>query len=348
MDGPQNLNDFEFEAINSKTWNKGLSQQIYGKSYDGISCNRNEDIWEKYQLLPRYGVDVSTIDTTTTILGEEVPVPFGIAPMGHIGLIHPRGEIELAEGCIPSGCIYCPATVATVPLEGTAIIPTGPQWFQLYVLRDREKTKELIQRAEKAGYKAIVVTVDSPVVGWREQTIIMDQYFGNFDIKVSSADNREFVKNLLDPAFIWKDLEWIKSITKLPIVVKGVLTRWDITSAKHAGADAIWLSNHGGRQLDRVPTALEVLDSLTIQEKNISEFYIDGGARRGLDVITGLALGAKAVFIGHPALFTLFHNGAIGVQDMLDILKRELEKGMALLGTPSIKDITSGYIRSVL
>lgn len=351
-DKPQNLHDFEDMA----RLNNDLAQHVYGQSYDGVSYFRNMEIWKEYQLLPRYGRDVSAIDTSTTILGKRYPVPFGIAPMGHIGLIHPRGELELVENLL-EGMLYTAATVATYSMEEVAEAYNGPKWWQLYFLRDREKTKELVQRAEAAGYEAIVVTVDSPVVGWREQTVILDQKFGNLGEKVGGDEIREFVRDLLDPSFTWKDLEWLRTITSLPIIVKGSLAFEDWKEAVDHGSSAIWISNHGGRQLDRAPTALEQLDDTDIwsyyckgthpSEYLGVEFYVDGGVRRGLDIITALALGAKAVFIGRPVLYALAYYGGYGLRDMLNILTKELEKGMALLGTPTIKDITGDFVRKL-
>lgn len=317
-----------------------LKKHVDGGSYDEITVKWNKEAWSHYYLNPRCLVDVSNIDTSTTLLGEKVELPFGIAPMGHMGLVHPDGELEMARGA--KDVVFVPATVSTFPMEWIAKESAGPKWFQLYFLQDKGKTQELVQRAEASGYKAIVATVDSPVVGYRGQKNIPPQTFGNFQLAAMEGEEvRAFVKTLLSPSITWKDIEWLQTITTLPIVLKGIMNEDDAKIGSDLDC-AIWLSNHGGRQLDRTPPAIDLL--LDSRDRVNTEIYIDGGVRRGTDIITALAWGADAVFIGRPALYALAYKGAEGVQEMIDILKAELRNAMALLGTSRISDITKDHV----
>lgn len=346
---PQNLLNIEWETrhisiANNKRFTYGIEKHVIGKASDGVSYEENENVWGRFRFIPRILRDVENIDIKTSVLGCKWDTPIGIAPIGHIGLIHPNAELELVRGSV--GHIYTAATVSTKSLEDIQEENIWEKWFQLYFFKDRYETEEIVKRATKAGYKALVVTVDSPVVGWREQETIPDQIFGNIGKEVAGENIRSFVRNLLSPTVTWEDIEWIHSITAMPIILKGILSQEDaIFATRQPYIRGVWFSNHGGRQLDRVPTAIQALEQFTKTPygNDISngsfELYVDGGVRRGADVAIGLILGANAVFIGRPALYALKWKDAEGVRIMLDILRRELINTMTLLGVTSVSEL---------
>ena len=243
----------------------------------------------------------------------------------------------------------CLSTLSNCSLEDVAAAGTGPKWFQLYIHRDHSVAVDLVQRAETAGYEAIVVTVDLPVLGYRDAALraglpAPDLVFGSLVQYAERSGGDEFFDAVHDESVTWRDLEWVREASALPLVVKGVLTSADAALAVEHGAAAVIVSNHGGRQLDQSPATLDVLEDIVETVDGRAEVYLDGGVRRGTDVVSALAIGARGVFVGRPYLYGLAVAGERGVGRVLELLEIELENAMALLGAPAIEDITRDHV----
>lgn len=334
---------------------------IAGGSEDEVSLRRNRKAYHRWALRPRVLVDVSRRNTTATVLGERVSMPILVAPTAFHCLVHPEGEIATAKGTAAAGTIMVVSTIATKPLEEVAAAVEAPRWFQLYSYKDRTVTKDLVDRAVKAGYRALCLTVDTPVLGRREKdernAFTLPPGLGIANLKPVGLDGMpeaergsafaKYVADLLDASLTWEDVDWLKSISPLPVVVKGILTAEDATLAVKRGVDGIVVSNHGGRQLDSTLGTLDALPEVVAAVKGRAEVYMDGGVRRGTDVLKALALGAKAVLVGRPILWGLSLGGADGVRAVLEHLRRELENAMALAGRASVAAIDRSLVQRV-
>jgi 4-hydroxymandelate oxidase len=339
-----------------------LSEMAYayyaGGARDEVTLTANRSSWSTRWLHYRTLVDVSQRSAHTTLLGIPVESPIICAPMAFHRLAHDEGERATVEGVGDAGSIFTLSTLSTVALEAVAERRTGPLWFQVYVYKDREVTADLVRRAEAAGYQGIVLTVDAAEIGTRERdedagfhlpegmvaaNLLRAGYESLSDSVDGSALNH-YVRTLLDPSLTWADVDWLANLTHLPIIIKGIVRSDDALRAIDHGARAVVVSNHGGRQLDTaVPTALALPSVVTAVDGKL-EIYVDGGIRRGTDVIKALALGADAVLLGRPILWGLAVNGRAGVRHVIDLLHAELLEGMALCGTPTIADITRDLI----
>ncbi|XP_049793259.1 uncharacterized protein LOC126203064 [Schistocerca nitens] len=316
-----------------------------------LKLNRNA--FKVLRIRPRMMRNVSKRDMSTTVLGNCVSVPFGIAPTAMQRMAHQDGECATARAAGMMGTIFTLSTLSTSSIEEVAeAAPSTIKWFQLYIYKDRAVTEDLVRRAEKAGFKALVLTVDAPMFGIRDADIrnkfslpphlMLANFRGVFADSVQSSGGsgiNEYVKNMFDASLTWNDVKWLKSITSLPIVVKGILTAEDAVMAVDSGVDAIQVSNHGARQLDCTPAPIEVLAEIVHAVNDRCEIYLDGGVREGIDVFKALALGAKMVFIGRPAIWGLAASGQEGVKEVLDILKCEFDHAMALSGCAKLGDI---------
>src|SRR5437867_4757874 len=332
---------------------------IAGGAEDEVSLRRNRDAFGRWALRPRVLTDVSKRDTRTVLLGERVSMPVCVAPTAFHALVHPDGEIATARGTAAAETILVASTISTKPLEEVAAAVDAPRWFQLYVYKDRSVTEELVQRAVKAGYKALCLTVDTPILGRRERdernAFTLPPGFGIANLRPVGLDGMpqvehgsafaKYVADLLDASLTWDDVDWLKSISPLPLVIKGILTAEDAALAVDHGAAGIVVSNHGGRPLDSTPGTLEVLPVIVVGVNGRVEVYIDGGLRRGTDVIKAIALGAKAVLVGRPILWGLALGGADGVQQVLEHLRIELDGAMALTGRTSLKDLDATLVQ---
>jgi len=329
---------------------------------DEVTLRRNRADFERIALRPRYMVDVSKIDTSTTVLGDQLSLPVLLAPAAGHKLCCPDGELATARAAMQAGTGMVLATLSTCSMEEVAQVGKAPRWFQLYVYRDREITRQLVQRAEAAGYTALCLTVDVPVIGNRERDLrntfsFPSEYpFANFveldleimpTIGVRGSTLGAYVTSNWDPSVNWRDFEWFRSITSLPIVVKGILTAEDARLAVEHGASGIIVSNHGGRQLDGVMSGIAALPEVAKAVDGRIEVLVDGGVRRGTDVLKALALGAKAVLVGRPYMFALAIAGEEGVRRVLEILRQELVTAMALTGRPTLADIDSSLVQMV-
>jgi 4-hydroxymandelate oxidase len=352
---PINLLEYEAQALEKLP----LMARDYYRSgaMDEITLRNNRRAFDFYQLRPRVLVDVSCRDLSTSILGQSLSMPILIAPMAFQCLAHPEGEIATAKAAAKMKTAMVLSTMSTKSLEDIAgVLPKNQQWFQLYILRDRGLTRSLVERAENLGFNALCVTVDTPVMGRREVDV-RNQFIlpkGMIPANlVSSTDSNDsqtspsILSQQIDPSVTWKDLEWLQSLTKLPIVVKGILRADDARLACDRGAKGIIVSNHGGRQLDGAISSLEALPEIVTAVGERVEVMIDGGVRRGTDILKALALGAKAVLVGRPILWGLTIDGQAGVQHVLELLRDELQLAMALCGCPSIQHIDSSSIESI-
>jgi isopentenyl diphosphate isomerase/L-lactate dehydrogenase-like FMN-dependent dehydrogenase len=354
-----NLSDYE------ETARQALPKEIYdfiaGAADDEVSLARNRAAWGEIQLLPRVLVDVSNVDTSTNVLGQQIRSPVLLAPVAYHRAAHPEGEPATARAAARFGTIMILSTMATTTIEDVAAAAaSGPKWFQLYVYPERKITESLVNRAEKAGYTALCLTVDVPYLGRRERDfrnqlqfppgIVPANFRGEIDLSEYEAGNGDSelaaqAASLISPSITWDDVDWLRSITSLPLLVKGVLAAEDAKIAVEHGVAGIVVSNHGARQLDGVPAPIEVLPEIAEAVGGRVPLLVDGGVRRGTDVLKALALGAQAVLIGRPYIWGLASEGEAGVRRVLAMLTAEFGLAMALAGCRSVGDITRAHVR---
>ena len=341
----------EFEEIARQKLDPAAYNYYAGGAADEITVGRNRESFERKVLIPRVLVDVSSIDPATTMLGTRVSMPVAIAPNAAQGLADPEGECATAAAAADAGVLMCLSTFSSRSMEDVAAASAGPKWFQLYIHKDRDVAKDMIERAVAAGYQAIVLTVDLPVGGYRERELRLpfrseqEQAFPNLPVDTRGKSILELLDGLINASLTWDDVDWVRSISGVPLIVKGVLDPADAARCAGLGVDGIVVSNHGGRQLDRSPATIDVLEDI-VGAAGESEVYLDGGVRRGTDVATALALGARAVFIGRPYLYALAAGGRSGVTMCLELLRAEVLNAMALLGAPTVAAITRDRVRT--
>ena len=343
---PEPINLFEFEALAKDRLPKEEYDYIAGGATDEISVERNRRAYESWALRPRVLRDVSALDLSTTVLGTKVSLPVLIAPCGGHKRAHPEGELATYRAATTCGTILAVSANANTSFEDLSKAATGPLWVQLYPFRDRELTKSWLSRARQAGYKALCVTLDSQWPPKRERNI-RNNYRRTRGVNYPKTDSAEAPRagrarragEGADPAATWKDLEWIKSATDLPLVAKGIMTAEDVELCAEIGVDAVIVSNHGGRHLDNTLATIEVLSEAAAAANGRMEVLLDGGIRRGADVVKALALGARAVFIGRPLFWGLAVDGEQGVVRVLEILREEIEITMAKCGRPTIASV---------
>jgi len=339
-----------------------LPRMVYeyyaGGAGDESTLRDNRAAFARVKLRPRLLVDVAEPTLTTTALGQTLPMPVAIAPMAYQRLAHPDGEIATVRAAGRLGVPMTLSTMATTSVEEVGAAATAPLWFQLYVWRDRGATRALVERAAAAGAQALVITVDAPRLGTRRRdvenvfTLPPGVRLGNLEglgvaAPPSTTEGSQLSAHftlLNDAALSWRDLEWFRSITHLPIVLKGILTAEDATLAAEHGADAIVVSNHGGRQLDGVVATLDALPEVADAAAGKVEVWMDGGVRSGADVLRALALGARIVLLGRPVLWGLAVGGEAGVAGVLTRLRDEIEEALVLCGCRSPGDVTRAHV----
>jgi 4-hydroxymandelate oxidase len=337
-----------------------LYDYIAGGAADEWTLGENRAAWSRFQILPRMLRGVAMRSQETTVLGTRVSSPVLVPPMAFHGLCHADAEVATARATAAEGTIFCASTVSNCSLETIAVASgAGSRWFQLYVYRDRSITRGLVERAAAAGYSALCLTVDTPLAGHRERdkrnTLRMPPHLelGNFPTSHSDQNRvgsghgsalAHYIAAEWDAGLTWKDVEWLRSISPMPVVVKGILAPRDAVLAIDHGARAVIVSNHGGRQLDSVPAPATMLAAVVDAVDGRGEVLIDGGIRRGTDVLKALALGARAVLVGRPVLWGLTLDGADGVRAVLGHLRSELDLAMALAGCSNVGDITRELI----
>jgi 4-hydroxymandelate oxidase len=327
------LSLFDFEAEAHTRVPNGVWSRIVGAAADEITLRWNHEAYEKIRLKPRVLVDVSKVDTRVTLLGQQLPYPILLAPTGGQKLIHPEGELAAVRGAAAADATYVISTSASMRVEDIARAASKPVWFQIYMQRDRGFTRDLVQRAEDAGCRALCLTVDTPTNGSRNR-----ENRGKSELPVRELPN-VMSSDYLDPTLSWKDVDWLRSFVRRPLLLKGVLNPDDAATAAKAGVAGIIVSNHGGRNLDTLPATIDALPLVVEKVEGRVPILVDGGIRRGTDVVKALALGANAVQIGRPYLWGLGIAGAAGVTRVVEILRRELEMAMALLGRPTLASI---------
>ncbi len=353
--GAVSLRDLERLAervVDDPAW-----QYLMGGSDDEITLGENRRAFERLRFRPRVLRDVSTIDTKTVVLGQELAMPVLVAPMAYHRLYHPEGEPAVARATARAGGLFVASTMASTPLEE---VPSQcPRWFQVYVYRDREITRDLVLRAKAAGFSALVLTVDAPRLGKREREARIG--FGlpagiraaNFavdqsDLRLKEAGTSSIAHHAskaFDATLGWESVAWLAELSQLPVIVKGILTEEDARLAVDAGAKGIIVSNHGGRQLDGSPATIDCVEEVAKAASGRVEVLMDGGVRRGSDIVKALALGARAVLVGRPFLHGLAVGGDEGVLRVFDLLKDELETTMALLGRTTLAEIDGSVLK---
>ena len=339
------LNVADYERLAEQKLEPGAYGYFAGGAGDEVTLRENVAAFQRLRLRPRVLADVSGIATSATVLGHDVSMPILVAPVAFQRLAHPDGEVATARAAARAGTIFSLSTVATAT---PADIPAdGIRFFQLYVFKDRGLTRDLIETAVEAGFSALLLTADTPHLGRRER-----------DHRTGFKIPAELVPalrggDLLTPEqtfssmaddLSWKDVEWLASISGLPVLVKGVLTAEDALLACESGAAGVIVSNHGGRQLDGVPATIEALPEVVEAVAGRVPVLMDGGIRRGTDAIKALALGADAVLAGRPFVWGLAAAGEEGVYAVLELLRAELELGLALLGCRSPAEVTSAHV----
>ena len=351
-----------------------------GAAEDEVTARRNEAAFEDYELLPRVLRDVSSVDLSTTVLGTPVSMPVMLAPTGMTRLFHHDGETAAARAAHRAGVVYTLSSLSTVSIEDLAAASDGPRWFQIYVWKDRGLVREFFDRCRAAGYDALMLTVDMPVLGQRERDLrngmtippsltlgsaldaaLHPSWWWNFLTKprigfanvAGKGDAGRgdltalwtYINTQFDPSVTWRDLEWMIGEWNGAFAVKGVLDAEDAARAASLGARGIVVSNHGGRQLDHSPASLDALPAVVEAVAGRAEVILDGGVRRGTDVAKALALGARACAIGRAYLYGIGAGGEQGVDRALELLRAELRRALALLGCASVGALGAEHVR---
>jgi 4-hydroxymandelate oxidase len=332
----------EFEERARRCMTPMAYEYVASGAADEHTVRWNRDAFDRIRLRPRVLRDVAAVDLRVTLFGREHAFPMLLAPTAYHRVLHPDGEIATVRGAAAAGITWIVSVGTTTPLQEIAAAATSPLWFQLYFQSDRGFTRDLVQQVEASGCEVLCLTVDSPIIGPRNR-----QARAGFKLpaEVSTPhlyDIGQRGQAVMDPrrvAATWQDVEWLRGFTTLPLVLKGIVDGEDASRAVQAGAAGIIVSNHGGRNLDTTVAAIDALPEVVDHVGGRVPVLVDGGIRRGTDVIKALALGAAAVLIGRPYCYGLSVAGSEGVRRVVEILRRELEAAMMLSGLPAIKDI---------
>lgn len=372
----------DLRALAKRRLPGGVFDYFDGAAEDEVTKLENSSAFSKVELRPRVLVDVSTIDTSTTIMGQTVPFPIALSPTGFTRIAHPDGELAVARVAGAVKLPYTLSTLGTRSIEEVAEVASGPLWYQLYVWKDRGLSRELVERARDNGYKAIMLTVDTPIFGRRErdvrrgftlppkigletfvdgvlhpkwtwdfvrsEPITFSAVAGRKSVDGSTAVTlSDYVNSQFDPTLSWKDLDWIREVSGLPLMLKGIQSVEDAVIAADMGVDAIALSNHGGRQYDGAPAPIALLPKVVDAVGSRIEVLVDGGVRRGSDVVKACALGARGVMFGRPYLYGLGAGGEAGVKWAIDHITTGVTRTMGLIGETSITKLASGVVARV-
>ncbi len=351
------LDEFEAAACD------GLGQMAYDYYRGGAGAEQtlkaNRQAFLRYEIWPRVLVDVSARNLQSTILGCDLPFPILVAPTAYQRLAHEEGEIATAQGTGDAGTIMVVSTMATTRMEDVAAAAPGPKWFQLYAFKDRALTRSLVERAEAAGYRALVLTVDTPFLGPRlsdlrngfclpphlQMANLLDALPQYATLPECTAAMAAHFRDRHDASLTWTFIDWLRGITRLPIVLKGILRSDDAVRAIEHGAQGIIVSNHGGRQLDGAPASIDALPDVVKAVADRCPVLLDGGVRYGTDVLKAIGLGAKAVLIGRPILWGLAAFGRRGVARVLQILRDDFSLALGLAGCTNLAEAGADLIR---
>ncbi|KAM3384284.1 hypothetical protein ACQJBY_008756 [Aegilops geniculata] len=351
------VNIREYQELAKKALPKMHYDYINGGAEDEHTLRDNVAAYGRILLRPRVLVDVSNIDMSTNLLGYDMPSPIIVAPTGSHKLANPEGEVATARAAASCNTLMVLSFSASCKIEEVASSCDAIRFYQLYVFKNRDVSATLVRRAESHGFKAIVLTVDTPMLGRREADIRnkmvapananLEGLMPIDDLDTTDGSKLEkYARDTLDPSLSWKDVEWLKSITSLPILLKGIVTAEDARKAVEAGAAGIIVSNHGARQLDYAPATISALEEVVKAVAGAVPVLVDGGVRRGTDVLKALALGARAVMVGRPVLYGLAARGQAGAKHVIEMLNRELELAMALCGCRSVAEITRDRVQT--
>ena len=336
------INLFDFEAKAKEVLPKDVWDFVDSGDFDEITVRRNRAALDAVALRPRFLIDIGTLetrDTSTTVLGQKISFPVMLAPCASQGRCHEDGEKASAVGATSQGTIYVINSNSRYSLEEVMQAASGPLWFQLYH-QHTDQTIDLVQRAEAAGYSAICLTVDVPFATRKERDIRNQFRPGGTSAGATGAPRPA----VWAPPITWADLAWLRSLTSLPLVVKGIRTAEDARLCVEHGVDGVYVSNHGGRQIDGTLSAIETLPEMVDAVGDRAEVYFDSGVRRGADVLRALALGARAVLIGRPFLWGLAVDGEAGVSKVVDLLRQEFDRAMGSCGVRSVAEISRSLV----
>src|SRR5262245_5459904 len=340
----------DFESLARERVPRMAYEYISGGAADELTLRWNRESFDRIRLRPRILVDVSNLDTRVTLFGQEMPFPILLAPTAYHRLLHPEGELATVRGAGAAGATLVASMLATTTIDEMAKSATRPLWFQTYILKDRGFTRDLVQRAEGAGCKALCVTVDSPVVGVRNRdqrarfALPAEMERANLKGLMRPGGNLrpqegDIYTPILDASLVWKEIDWLRSFARAPVLLKGILNPEDADRAVKSGASGIIVSNHGARNLDTVPATIDALPEVVDKVAGRIPILMDSGVRRGTDVLKALAMGATATLIGRPYLYGLGVAGSEGGRSGVNIFPTEFKIAMALAGRASLRDI---------
>ncbi|PZC48691.1 MAG: 4-hydroxymandelate oxidase [Chloroflexi bacterium] len=350
------VNVLDFECLARERMTAVDFDYVAGGATDEVTLRRTRLAYKAVALRPRVLVGIESVDLSTTVLGTPVALPVMLAPCGNHSMAHPEGELASARAAGSMGALMIAGSHASYTLEDVAAAATGPLWFQTYFFGDRGLTLSLIRRAEEAGYKAICLTLDSFWPSKRERNIRNGFQHKGLGANYTNASQQDHSKveqgqasgqtarAIVDAKATWKDIQWLKSETELPLVAKGIMTAEDAALCAQHGIEGLIVSNHGARNVDNTLATIEVLPEIVEACQGKLEVFVDGGIRRGADVVKALALGAKAVLIGRPIFWGLAADGEEGLHRILEILKEEMEITLALCGRPTIGSIDASLV----
>ena len=348
------INLFDFEVLAKDLMEHNEYDYVAGGATDEITLRRTRSAYDAIALRPRVLSGFRQADLSTTVLGRRIEAPFMIAPSGGHTRAHPEGELATARAAAKFGTVMGLSANSGYPLEEVAKAADGPRWYQLYFYRDRELTVEMVKRAEDAGYDAICMTLDATWPSKRERNIrnkYQRRARPNYKTDAPDGaatttkfDSGQSSRALVDPGASWDELAWLRTLTDLPVVFKGIMTAEDAQLCAATGVDGLIVSNHGGRNVDTTLATIEVLPEVAAAVEGKVEVFLDGGIRRGTDVVKAIALGAKAVLFGRPLFWGLAYAGEEGVAQVLDILRDEVESTMMLAGRPTVDAIDSSLV----
>jgi L-lactate dehydrogenase (cytochrome) len=362
---------------------RAVFDYIDGAAEDELTARRNRDYLQRLLFDPRVLVDVSSIDQSVTVFGQRLPTALILAPTGLCGMATNRGEVLAARAAMRSGSVFTLSSMSAVSIEDVMREAPGPHWFQLYVWRDRALTRRLVERAQNAGYRALMLTVDVPVAGQRERDLrngatipprvtlrnaldsalklgwllrmARDPWIDFANLKESGLGVKSaggvaigsYVNAQFDPSLNWDDLAELRRQWTGPLMLKGIMSAADARRAADYGVDGVVVSNHGGRQLDSAPGSIEVLPEIAAAVGGQMAVLFDGGIRRGSDAVKAVALGANACLIGRPYLYGLGAAGQIGAERAIEILRNEIARTLALLGRPALSALDASALRPI-
>ena len=358
VDKNELINVFDYEAAAGEVLPRMIFDYYRSGANDEITLRENHAAYERIKLRPRVLRDISKRDLTTTIFGQEVSMPILVAPTAFHRMATPDGEVATGRAAGAAGTLMMLSTLSTSSIEEVMAEATGPVWFQLYVYKDRDATLSLVKRAESAGCQAIALTVDAQVWGRRERDIrnrfrlpdglsiknLMPAGKEQFPKEQADSGLAAYVAWQFDPSLCWKDVEWLCAKANIPVLLKGVLHPEDARLAVEHGAAGVIVSNHGARQLDTVPATIEALPAIVEAVDGKIEVLVDGGIRRGTDILKAIALGAKAVGVGRPIIWGLAVDGEQGAKRVLDILRKDFDLAMRLCGCTAIGEINRDLV----